>query len=274
MFADAAEGGFEANHPAEAGRDADGATAVGADGDGAESGGDGSGRTAGAAAGVMGEVIGVAGDAVVAVEAVGVEAEFVHVGLADEQGAGGAEAADNGGVGYAGVVTEEGGADGGGVGELVYFVLDSHRHAIEQAEGLALAVAFGRGFCLGKQVGAVGGAEGVERPRAAVAFGDGGEDALGDFGGGGSAVAVSAGVVGDGVEEGLRLGEGGLFECMGVKRPLVAFASRFFFPPDGVEGGEFGEGLFAQGGDAAVVEQAGEEGGAGDGVFEGGGEEA
>lgn len=112
------------------GGDPDRAAAVGADRDGDKASGNGVCAAAGAAACVVGVVVGVARCAPVRVVVGRVEADFVHVGFADDEGAGIDEALDapGGGAGVGGDSAAAGGFGEGhaesfgraGDGELVF----------------------------------------------------------------------------------------------------------------------------------------------------------
>ncbi len=196
VLADATEGGLEADQTGQRGRNADRAAAVGPDGDGAKARRHGRRRAVGAAAGVAVEVPGVADDAVMLVEPVGVDADLVHVGLADEQRAAGPQAGDDRRVLGGGRAAHEARADRRPVGNLIDLILHRYRHAIEQAQRPSGAMALGRGAGLGRQIVAVGVPEGAQGAGAFVAGGDGRQHGLGHGFGVGRALAVGAGIVG------------------------------------------------------------------------------
>ncbi len=116
---DAAERRFQAHQAAQAGRDSDRTAAIRADSDGAQASGDGYRRPAGAAARVTRRVIRITRRAIMGIGAVGVDANFVHVGLADQQRAGRAQARDGRGVGHGWALRQEGRADRRGIRRLI-----------------------------------------------------------------------------------------------------------------------------------------------------------
>src|ERR1035437_7255052 len=79
-------------------------------------------------------IIGIPRGAVVWIEAGDVDADLVHVRLADEQRARGAEAGDDGGVFFRARSAEELRSNRGGIASLVHLVLYSDRNAVEGAE--------------------------------------------------------------------------------------------------------------------------------------------
>jgi hypothetical protein len=137
---------------------------------------------------------------VVGVDAGDAEADLVHVGFADEERAGGAEAGDDGGIASGGLMAEEGSAGGGGEVQLVEFVLDGDGDAVEGAERAALTVAQSRGSGLGAEVFGVEGDKGTEPRLGGFARGVGAKEAFGDLVGSHQAVTVCGGERGGGFE--------------------------------------------------------------------------
>ncbi len=263
---DAAKGRFESHQAAQAGRDADRAAAVRADGDGAEARGHGDCGAAGAAAGIVTGRIRVARGAVVRIGAVGVDADLMHVGLADQQRAGRAQARHHRGIGQRRAASQEGRADGGWVGRLIHLVLDRHRHAVEQAQGLAGRQACARGLGLGQDVSRIAGDERAQRRIAGVAGLDGVKHPLSYGRGRGAARAVGLSNIARGDEH--RAGgvgaerffhggwrQGGRGRCLG---PRQRVERRRFFQVEGMKTVK-----------TALLEQVGHECGAGDRVCQG-----
>src|ERR1019366_955889 len=108
-------------------------------------------------------VIGIPRGAVVWIEAGDVDADLVHVCLADEQRASGAESRDGGGVFFRALGAEELRADGRGITGLVQFVLHRDRNAVERTERPADPPPFRRGARLRDQVISMDGDERLER---------------------------------------------------------------------------------------------------------------
>ncbi len=98
VHADAAESGFEANDAAESSGNTDGAAGVSADAAEAEASSDSSCGTAAGAAGNSGKIPGIVDGAEVRVVAGDAVGELVHVGLAENDGAGIFELRDHRGV--------------------------------------------------------------------------------------------------------------------------------------------------------------------------------
>ncbi len=181
--ADATVGGLEAYGVAEGGGDADGAPGVAAHGHEAEVGGDGgTGATGGAAGDAIG-IPGVADGAEVGVRRGDAIGEFVHVGFAEEDGAGGGEFFGDGGVGGGEVVLEEQGAEGGADTFSFEDVFEGDGDAVEGAAGEADGE-FAVGL-VGLGEGVVGG-DGEEGVEAGVVLLDAGETGFGESAGGGS----------------------------------------------------------------------------------------
>ena len=132
----------------------------------------------------------------------------MHVGLADEHRAGGAQAGHHGGVGVGGALAQEAGAHGGGVAGLIELVFDRDGHAVEGAERCARLPALGGGFGHGTHLVGVLGDDRPQRRIGAVAGLGGGDQALGDVAGGALARAVGGGDGGGGLK-----GEGGIGVC-------------------------------------------------------------
>ncbi len=89
----------------------------------------------------------------VGVESSHADSEFVHVGFADENGAGGAQSGHGGRVFPLGAgFTQKRCARGGGVAHLVDLVLYCDRNTIENGKGSSLFPASSRGFGLGPGV--------------------------------------------------------------------------------------------------------------------------
>ncbi len=137
VAADAAVGGLQADDAAERGRLADGAAGVAAEGRRSQAGGHGRGRAAGGAARDAARVPGVAGEAGGARLGRRAHRELVHVGLAEQDRAGGLQPSD----GRRGVGRPVAGQDPRGARrvarERAEVVLERHGHARERGGPLA-----------------------------------------------------------------------------------------------------------------------------------------
>ena len=133
----ASERGLEAEDAAEGGGDADGAGAVGAVGEGAESGGHGrGGAAAGAARGAI-SVPGIAARIAELVVAHVLVAEVGRIGLADDDGAGGLDAAGDGAVVAGDLVGVEDRAVGVAQTGAGFKVFDGDGQTVQEAEVVA-----------------------------------------------------------------------------------------------------------------------------------------
>ena len=148
-----------------------------------------------------GRVVRVARRAIVRVAAVRVDADLVHVGLADQQRAGGAQAGDGRRILGCGLPAQKSGADCGRIGGLIHFVFDRHRHAVEDAQRAAGANA-GRGRArLGQHVVGIVGDEGAQGRVGRVARLDRGQHPGGDLLRGCRAGPIGLRVIAHGLEE-------------------------------------------------------------------------
>ena len=136
-FADPPEGGFDSEDAAERSGDADRAAAVRADGDGDKSRRDSRRRAAGTSACVVVHVVWVARRAVMRVQPRHVDADLVHVGLADQQRARRPHPRHHGCIFCRRRLTQKRRADFCRVGRHVEFIFHRHRHTVENAERLA-----------------------------------------------------------------------------------------------------------------------------------------
>lgn len=151
---DAAVGGFDADATAEGGGLPDGAAGVGAEGGDAFVGGDGGGAAAGGATGDAGGIPGVAGGEEGGVFGGTAHGELVHVKSAEENGAGLAEALDDGGVVGGAELAEDLGAAVERMSPVAEHVFEGDGHAEEGLLGVGGARRQGA-------VGGVGLGEGV-----------------------------------------------------------------------------------------------------------------
>ena len=143
------------------------------------------------------QAIWIADNAVMPIETIRIDADFMHIGLADEQCAQSAQAPDNRGILGCRGFAHEARAHGRAVGNLVDLVLHRYRHAVKQAERTAVTIAPGRCRCLLHQIVTIGGAKRAKRARIIVGIGDCRQH---DFGHGfrpGYPLPVSLGIVGD-----------------------------------------------------------------------------
>lgn len=152
-------------------------------------------------------VVRVARGAVMRVEARHVDADLVHVGLADQQRARRAQAGHNGGILFGGSLAQEGRADRGGIGRLVQLILDRHGHTVEEAERIAFLEALGRLARHAQDLLAVDGDDGAQGRVGGVAGGDGIQHFFRHFLGRGFACAIGRGIFMDaGEAEAFALG--------------------------------------------------------------------
>ncbi len=128
-----AEGGAEAGVAAAGGGRGDGAERFRADGEGDASGGDGAGRACGGAAGAL---IGIPGIAGAAAEPFVAHGESAEGELGDEDGSGGVEPLDDGGVLIEGLLFKAAGAPGGGIAFDGEEVLGAPGDAVEQGRDI------------------------------------------------------------------------------------------------------------------------------------------
>jgi len=151
------------------------------------------------------------------VGAVGVDADFVHVGLAGQQRAGCAQSGGHGGIGFGWCGAEEGGADRGGVGQHVDLVFERQGYAVQQAQRMPFSEALGGGARLSQQIGRVAGGEGTQRRRALLAGLERGSKCFGHAERRERAAAVGAREVHDGVVGHIRRAFAGLKRLGGGK---------------------------------------------------------
>ena len=192
---DKAVGGFEADDPAEGGGLADRAAGIGTQATETESGGTGGRRAAGGTAGDALGVPGILGGAEGGIFGRGAHGEFVEVGFAEDDGAGGFEFFDDGGVVGGAEVFEHFGGAGGGAEGGAHVVFDGDGDTGEEAEGLAFGAggidgggffegAIGKDAVVGMQIGieTLDGGEGEAGGLDAGEFSGG--DFAGDLAGG------------------------------------------------------------------------------------------
>ena len=258
VFADPPKSGFDPDDAAKRGRDADRAAAVRGDGSRAKSRGH---RRAWAARTAAGEVVGgvrVARRAVVRIQAGHANADLVHVGLADQQRAGRSHAGDDGGIFLARRLSQEGGADAGRVRRHVHLVLDRHRHAVEYAERPSRLDALRRLPGLPEHIFTIHGDDGAQGRLCSVAGHNGLDHAVGHVFRRDLPLAVGFGVILHRTVAETESGQGWRAWpfLLGYGLRLDGQRSAVI---DWLRGWRLIEALLSQPGDAAALEQAGDQ---------------